>query len=394
MLIIPQIEAFRAKSPDPQMAYEAMQKIVRSINQVGKTLNVDPTGSSLVPLAIREVNVVGGGGTFQITITDNPDNRHPIFYFVDFDTDPSFPNPQTYFMGTTPRITITDADKSYYARVWNQYLGSDAGPLVVFTGTAGATEPVLVSSGSAFNGTGLAFPVQGTILDPSLIGFREDFWNSTNGDGAGIWQNNIGAGASNPGVRPGVFPNIGLRTFRVTVLNGGQGLVAGNGGPVATGFNHLIKVQNLSGWRMIAIFDIRQLGGGRLRVGFAEVTSTGTEVLPNRIQVQISPALNANIMLDNSAGGLADSGVPITTGYHRLEIYSEDPGRIKVDWDGNYIGEFDSTWFPTQPMECVLSFVATRAGLDELDLDFWSFGFINTTVAAVGSTARYFPRSA
>lgn len=144
MLIVPQVEEVRNRY-DPHL-YETLKRIIGSINSLGSQLNVDPRPvgeATLRPAIPHGVTVSGGSGFFNFAITPDSSYTDPIFYFAEGSTDTGFTSPTTYFLGTKPNVSIFDPGKSYYFRVYTQYLASPASDKLLY----GA--PTLVSSGSA-----------------------------------------------------------------------------------------------------------------------------------------------------------------------------------------------------------------------------------------------------
>jgi hypothetical protein len=119
--------------------------MVKGINQSGSSSGIDPSGVQPSPPPIQALNVkTNGTGLVHVTITDHNQISKNLHYFVEYDTDPSFSNPQVKHLGVTRTmdpIALPGNDdngnpQSFYFRAYSQYPGSHPGPPIKFGGTS------------------------------------------------------------------------------------------------------------------------------------------------------------------------------------------------------------------------------------------------------------------
>lgn len=156
MLTIAQLA--KIKSKDAYL-YDTLRQLVQGYNQLSQRLGLDgipnqqsiaaqQTPSFAVPLPPAGISVSGGFGIFTITLTPNPANSNPIYYFVESSTTSTFINPSTYSLGNALGISLNLPNQALYWRARAKYLNSNFSSYVVF----GA--PQQVSSGGGFTGSG------------------------------------------------------------------------------------------------------------------------------------------------------------------------------------------------------------------------------------------------
>lgn len=140
------------------------QQVEEGINNIGDHIAVDPVGKPSPPPAIQGVNVKVSGELAHVTIQDNNPIRKGVNYFVEYDTDPSFPQPHIEHLGASrgrvlnlPARTDGDEAQTYYVRGYSGYQGSDPGPKIAHGGnnaptpvspTGATTLTLLPSTGS------------------------------------------------------------------------------------------------------------------------------------------------------------------------------------------------------------------------------------------------------
>lgn len=164
------------RSSDPHLAL-LLSNIIDGINGVGNHIGVDPTGKVQPPDEIQAINVKAGDSHVHVTLNDPSAVRKGVQYFVEWDTDPSFPAPHPEHLGAARgRMLALPSQKddgspiSYYFRAYSQYHGSDAqSKKAVFGGTYSAA-PVTLSGTSKLtplpsqgSGTALADGTQGGL---------------------------------------------------------------------------------------------------------------------------------------------------------------------------------------------------------------------------------------
>lgn len=109
----------------------ALQRVQIAINNLGTHVGADPTGSLPPPPVIDSVNVKAFGGLVHITLTHNSPIQRNIQYHIEADTNPNFPSPQPFDLGSSrvhfmmlPALDDNSAPQSWYFRAYSQYLGS------------------------------------------------------------------------------------------------------------------------------------------------------------------------------------------------------------------------------------------------------------------------------
>src|SRR5689334_20859267 len=114
-----------------------------AINKLSDHLAADPVGITSPPPTIQGVNVKIVGETVHATIADNNPLNKGVHYFLETDTDPSFPRPLVNHFGTSrspapfqlPSLDDNNVQQTYYFRAYSQYPGSDPSPKVVLGGS-------------------------------------------------------------------------------------------------------------------------------------------------------------------------------------------------------------------------------------------------------------------
>ena len=146
---------------------DALDRITKGVNLLGTNVGVDPTGVSPQPPTIQSLSVkTNGTGLVHAVITDNNQIAKNLHYFVEYDTDPSFPQPHVAHLGASrsmaPVVLPANDDngnpQSFYFRAYSQYQGSHPGPAVHF----GGTQPAAVNPGGTQNLTLLGSTGSGT----------------------------------------------------------------------------------------------------------------------------------------------------------------------------------------------------------------------------------------
>jgi len=147
----------------------AMLAIQDAINNLGNHLAADPVGETSVPPPLQAVNVKTSGEMVHVTFTHNVPVNKNIHYFLEYDNDPSFPQPHVVHNGTSrtftpftlPALDDNNDAQNWYVRGYPQTPGSNPATPVNF---GGATPTALPLTGTtAFTlqpstGSGTAAP--------------------------------------------------------------------------------------------------------------------------------------------------------------------------------------------------------------------------------------------
>lgn len=142
MLKIGQLAQIKGDSP---YTYEALTQVVNAVNSLGRATGVDPVGSITAPTPVASLSVVAADGIFDLAITDNSTVNRGIYYFAESDTDPSFPGPHVYFLGSSRNLRVSLGNQTLYWRAYSQYLGSAPSAPVTF----GTPATAVVGGGTA-----------------------------------------------------------------------------------------------------------------------------------------------------------------------------------------------------------------------------------------------------
>lgn len=128
---------------------DALQRLLSGVNNLGNHVAVDPAGTMPPPPPIQQLTVKSSGtGLVHAVISDNNKLSKNLHYFVEYDTNPGFPQPQVAHIGATRQMApinlpAKDDDgnpQKFYFRAYSQYQGGHPGPAVHFGGTT--PEPV------------------------------------------------------------------------------------------------------------------------------------------------------------------------------------------------------------------------------------------------------------
>lgn len=157
MLTLPHLNYHQQR--DPRLG-ETLKAIQTAINGMGTKAGIDPVGAFPPPTAPAQINVTATNGWFDVTLLD-PDPQRGVQYFVESDTNPSFPAPRTYPLGTSRTFYHQLGNQTLYWRGYSQYPGSDPSGYVIF----GGANPVAVTGGGASGPP--PQPTQGTGAGPS-----------------------------------------------------------------------------------------------------------------------------------------------------------------------------------------------------------------------------------
>ena len=133
---------------DPRL-YNALRSIVDAVNNLGRGVGVDPTGTIAPPGNISSIAVTAANGIFDVAITDNSSLVQGINYFVEADTTAAFSRPHVYALGPSRNARFSMGNLTLYWRGYSQYLGSQPSQPVTFGNPATAVTGGGTSAGPA-----------------------------------------------------------------------------------------------------------------------------------------------------------------------------------------------------------------------------------------------------
>lgn len=133
--------ATRAKNY-PVILSNALQRIEDGVNNLGQQLAAEPVGLASPPPPLESLNVKTAGEMVHVTLTHNAPIQKNIHYFVEYDNDPSFPQPHVIHNGTSrsvPPFSLPTNDDgaqphTWYFRGYPQLPGSKPSAPVNFGG--------------------------------------------------------------------------------------------------------------------------------------------------------------------------------------------------------------------------------------------------------------------
>jgi len=133
------------KLPDyGQWIHSALQRIEDSVNAMARHSGVAARGVLPAPPTIQQLTVkTNGTGLVHAVINDSNPIQKGLHYFVEYDTDPSFPQPQVAHLGasrsmspiTLPAMDDNGNPQKFYFRAYSQYPGGTPGDPIHFGGT-------------------------------------------------------------------------------------------------------------------------------------------------------------------------------------------------------------------------------------------------------------------
>src|ERR1700676_432509 len=147
--------------------HTALNNLSDGINSLGKNLAADSTGTLPAPSRVNKLDVkADGAGNVHAVITDNNQVQKAIHYFVEYDTNPAFPQPHVAHLGTSrtlhpialPAKDDNGNPQTFYFRAYSQYPGGHPGVRTHFGGNL----PTAVNPGGAVQMTLLPSTGSGT----------------------------------------------------------------------------------------------------------------------------------------------------------------------------------------------------------------------------------------
>ena len=132
------------------------QRIIEAVNNLSINLGASAVGKNTPPDPVDSIQVKGSAANnihtspseiLHWTMGHNQSVQKGVHYFSEVDTDSNFPQPHVVHHGTSrtgflhlPALDDNGNVQTYYLRSYAQYPGSDASPIKVFGGMAGATK--------------------------------------------------------------------------------------------------------------------------------------------------------------------------------------------------------------------------------------------------------------
>lgn len=131
---------------DYPQVYEALLATIKAVNQIGSVTGTAATSTVQTPANQCQLFVVAADGIFDIAILDPQPNRGED-YFVEYDTDASFVNAKTKFLGPGRSWRGELGSGTFYFRTYKQLQGSNVSNIVYF-----GNPPAGVTGGGALAG--------------------------------------------------------------------------------------------------------------------------------------------------------------------------------------------------------------------------------------------------
>lgn len=132
------------KVPDVgQWMQSALQRIEDAVNNLGKNTAAAPKGVLSPPPVIQQLTVkTNGTGLVHAVINDTNPIQKGLHYFVEYDTDPAFPQPHVAHLGASRtmspiQLPATDDNgnpQQFYFRAYSQYPGGRPNSPIRFGG--------------------------------------------------------------------------------------------------------------------------------------------------------------------------------------------------------------------------------------------------------------------
>ena len=145
----------------------AFAKIEAAINQTAQAAGVDSTAQTEPPDPPSDINVKANGGLVHVTLSDSSARTRSLNYFVEADTEPSFPQPHVEHLGPSRGKFLSLPSKDdggnpqlWYFRAYSMNPGSKARSAHQVYG--GITNPTGVNVGGNANLTPLPSTGSGT----------------------------------------------------------------------------------------------------------------------------------------------------------------------------------------------------------------------------------------
>lgn len=148
---VPNLDAIKS-NPNTTAIGEALEAVANSIDTLGQKSAMNPQGPTGAPAPPSGINVTANAsGIHRISIIDNNPRTRQVHYFHEWDTDPSFGNPQPSHLGVARQISIpiSMGTAPVYHRTFCQYPDGDRSPIVYF---GSSSKPTGVVDGAPVSG--------------------------------------------------------------------------------------------------------------------------------------------------------------------------------------------------------------------------------------------------
>jgi hypothetical protein len=123
----------------------ALRGIVDAVNGLSQNISADSTSTLPPPPTVQQLSVkTDGNGNVHAVVNDSNPIQKNLHYFVEYSTDPSFPQPHVEHLGPSrtmkpmplPAFDDDGNAQSWHFRAYSSYQGGKPGQPVNFGGTA------------------------------------------------------------------------------------------------------------------------------------------------------------------------------------------------------------------------------------------------------------------
>ena len=160
--------------PALRWAYLGMSEMATQVNQLATNVGADTQTRDNPPQVAGLTVKSSGTGLVHAVINDPANISRNLQYFLEYDTNPAFTQPQVEHLGASrsrvlrlPGMTDDSSSQNFYFRAYSQYPGSKPSPAVVYGGANGATP---VAPGGTDTLTLLPSTGSGTAPNNGLVG--------------------------------------------------------------------------------------------------------------------------------------------------------------------------------------------------------------------------------
>jgi len=131
---------------------QALRRLRDGVNNLGTNLAADSTQTLPPPPSVQALTVkTNGNGLVHAVINDQNQLRRGVHYFLEYDTNPAFPQPHVVHLGasrsmnpiTLPALDDDGFPQRFYFRAYSQLPGSHPSPPIRF----GGEKPIAVDPG-------------------------------------------------------------------------------------------------------------------------------------------------------------------------------------------------------------------------------------------------------
>ncbi len=139
------LDYLRSKDPKLLEIVKDIQQAVTNIQQ-GTTVSANPKDATLPPPQVTSLAVTAADGIFQAVIKDTGTVNKGVTYFLEFDSDPTFPQPHVIQLNAARTWRGSLGNLTTYWRAYSQYQGSMPSIPTTF---GGSTPMAVVGGGSS-----------------------------------------------------------------------------------------------------------------------------------------------------------------------------------------------------------------------------------------------------